>query len=67
MMAGFEETVLFRFLHAADIPYRHYPRFEFNLVRGVNGGVCNAGGSDYRVACTLLNMAGAISSTAEAG
>lgn len=67
MMAGFEESMLFRYLHAADIPYRHYPRFEFNLVRGASGGVCNSGGADHRVACTLLNMAGALSPAAETG
>lgn len=67
MGSGYEESVLFRYLHAADIPYRHYPRFEFNLVRGVTGGVCTSGMTEGGAVCSLLDMAGAIPSSTETG
>lgn len=55
---GFEESVLFRYLHDAQIPYRFYSQFGYALARGGRGGRCDLGASNYMSACNLLSMAG---------
>lgn len=53
---GFEESVLFRHLHVAEVPYRFYSMFEFVLARGSWGAQCDLGSSTYTTACNLLGM-----------
>lgn len=57
MGMGFEESVLFRYLHNAQVPYRFYSQFQYALARGVWGGKCDLGASNYIAACNLLSMA----------
>lgn len=60
--SGFEESVLFRYLHFVDIPYRHYSRFEYNQVRGGAGGLCKTGAGEYRTICNVMDISSTLSS-----
>lgn len=51
---SFEESVLFRHIHAVGIPYRLFSMFEYVIVRGEGGGVCKLGTSDYIHTCNVL-------------
>ena len=53
---SFSESVLFRHLHATNIPYRLYSLFEYVITRGSQGGVCDFGASAYILACTTLGI-----------
>ncbi|CAM9356811.1 unnamed protein product [Ectocarpus sp. 13 AM-2016] len=53
---GFEESVLFRHLHASEIPYYFYPLFDFVITRGVIGGVCKLGFIVYSEVCSILGL-----------
>ena len=55
---GFEETVLFRHLHAARVPYRNYFMFEYVIARGSRGGLCYLGDVTFGEACNVLEHAG---------
>lgn len=57
---GFEESVLFRHIHASGVPYRYYTMFEYVVTRGASGGVCYLGGSVYTPACNVLGLSGAL-------
>lgn len=59
---GFEESVLFRHLHASDVPYRYYLMFDYKITRGELGGMCQLGQAVFVEACTLLEMVGAFRS-----
>ena len=59
---GFEESVLFRHLHASGIPHRTCFMFEYIITRGGLGGVCVHGESAFSEACGLLGLAGAFRS-----
>lgn len=51
---SFEESVLFRHIHAVGIPYRLFSMFEYVIARGEGGGVCKLGTSDYIHTCNVL-------------
>ena len=51
---GFEESLLFRYLHAAEVPYRFYSMFEYAITRGELGGVCESGTTVYFDVCNLM-------------
>ena len=51
---GFEETVLFRHLHAARVPYRNYFMFEYVITRENLGGVCTQEDVTFGEACNLF-------------
>lgn len=53
---GFEESLLFRYLHAAEVPYRFYPMFEYVITRGELGGVCESGTAGYFDVCNLMKI-----------
>lgn len=59
---GFEESVLFRHLHAFNVPYRYYFMFEYEIARGVLGGMCQLGQTIFGEVCTLLERVGAFRS-----
>ncbi|CAM9145497.1 unnamed protein product, partial [Pylaiella littoralis] len=42
--SGFEESILFRHLHATDVVYRPYPMFEYCVVQHSGSGCCGEGG-----------------------
>lgn len=58
---GLEESVLFRYLHAAEVPYRSYSMFEYVVTRGERGGQCDFGKDAYMTACSLLGIANVLS------
>lgn len=51
------ESVLFRHLHATEVPYRTYFMFEYVITRGAYGGLCFNGGVAFHEACNLLQLA----------
>lgn len=54
---GFEESVLFRYLHASGVPYRLYPMFENVVARGRMDDACRVEEGTYTMACGLLKLA----------
>lgn len=50
----FEESVLFRYLHAMEIPYRVYPMFDYTTISTKDGGNCSLDKGTYSTACILL-------------
>lgn len=60
---AFEESVLFRHLHATDVPYRFYSMFEYMVTRGSRGAFCDLGAAVYLPACTTLGVWGAFNET----
>lgn len=59
---GFEESVLFRHLHASDVPYRYYFMFQYKITRGALGGACHLAQVAFDEPCNLLTVAGAFGS-----
>lgn len=55
---AFEESVLFRHLHVANVPYRFYSMFEYIVTRAEQGGRCHVGAYIYVTACSILEAAG---------
>lgn len=55
---GFEESVLFRHLHASQVPFRTYFMFEYTITRGELGGVCYLGHVTFGEACNVLAHTG---------
>ncbi|CAM9232016.1 unnamed protein product, partial [Ectocarpus fasciculatus] len=53
---GFEESLLFRYLHAEEVPYRFYSMFEYVITRGELGGVCESGTAGYFDICNLMEI-----------
>lgn len=60
---GFEESVLFRHLHASDVPYRYYGMFQYKITRGALGGACHLAQVAFDETCNLLGIAGAFASS----
>ena len=54
----FDEGVLFRHIHAARVPYRLYYMFEYTIVRGSRGGLCQLGDVTFGEACGFLSYTG---------
>ncbi|CAM9175760.1 unnamed protein product, partial [Scytosiphon promiscuus] len=54
---GFEGSVLYRYLHAKNIPHRPYPMFEYYSMQP-KGISCETNTANYATVCLLLDFTG---------